>query len=125
MTDILVIDDDEGFRYMVCKLLTRTGYSVLHCQDGKKGIALLRQNIVPLVITDLIMPDQEGIETIILLRKEFPEVKIIAMSGGGRGSPGVYLDSAKRLGASRCFAKPFDAEEFLEAVRELLPGGSP
>ncbi len=120
MADILVIDDDDGFRYMLSKLLTRAGYSVLDCQDGKKGIALLRQNIVPLVITDLIMPDQEGIETIILLRKEFPGVKIIAMSGGGRGSSDVYLDSAKRLGASQCFAKPFDADVFLEAVKALL-----
>ena len=120
MADILVIDDDEGFRYMVCKLLSRAGYSVLDCQDGKKGIDLLRKNSVPLVITDLIMPDQEGIETIMQLRRDFPQVKIIAMSGGGRGSSEIYLDSAMRLGASRCFSKPFDAEAFLEAVKELL-----
>lgn len=105
---------------MVCKLLIRAGYSVLDCQDGKKGIALIRQNAVPLVITDLIMPDQEGIETIIQLRKEFPEVKIIAMSGGGRGSSEIYLDSAMRLGASQCFSKPFDNRAFLEAIRNLL-----
>lgn len=120
MADILVIDDDDGFRAMVCKLLTRAGHKVYECQNGKKGIVLMRQNVVPLVITDLIMPDQEGIETIIQLRKEFPEVKIIAMSGGGRGSSDIYLDSAMRLGASRCFAKPFDTVVFLQAVTELL-----
>ena len=120
MADILVIDDDEDFRYMVVKLLRRAGYHVLDCQDGKKGIDLLRKHAVSLVITDLIMPDQEGIETIIQLRRDFPQVKIIAMSGGGRGSPEIYLNSAMRLGASRCFSKPFDAEAFLGAVRELL-----
>lgn len=120
MADILVIDDDDDFRAMLCKLLIRAGYRVLDCQNGKKGIALIRKNAVPLVITDLIMPDQEGIETIIQLRKEFPEVKIIAISGGGRGSSDIYLDSAMRLGASRCFSKPFETATFLDAVREQL-----
>lgn len=120
MADILVIDDDEGFRYMVCKLLIRAGYKVLDCQNGKIGVDLLRKNPVPLVITDLIMPDQEGIETIIQLRRDFPEVKIIAVSGGGRGSSDIYLDSAMRLGATRSFSKPFDSEIFLETVKELL-----
>lgn len=120
MADILVIDDDEAFRYMVCKLLTRAGYKVLDCQNGKIGIDLLRKNSVPLIITDLIMPDQEGIETIIQLRRDFPQVKIIAMSGGGRGNSEIYLDSAMRLGATRCFSKPFDNDAFLDSVKELL-----
>jgi DNA-binding response OmpR family regulator len=124
MPDILVIDDDDSFRSMLCKKLTRAGYAVLDCPDGRKGVALVREHGVPLVITDLIMPDQEGIETIILLRKEFPEVKIIAISGGGRGSSDIYLDSAMRLGAMRCFAKPFETEPFLQAVRELLQSPS-
>ena len=105
---------------MLCKLLTRAGHTVIDCRNGREGIALIRKNTVLLVITDLIMPDQEGIETIIQLRKEFPEVKIIAMSGGGRGDSGVYLESAIRLGASMCFSKPFEKEIILQAVAKLL-----
>ena len=92
---------------------------MVSCDDGKKGVALFRKNPDYLVITDLIMPDQEGIETIIQLRKEFPTVKIIAMSGGGRIGPDIYLDTAGRLGATKTFVKPFDHEEFLAAVQEL------
>ena len=119
MADILLIDDDEGFRGMLCKMLTRAGHTVVSCEDGKKGVRLFRQNPVFLVITDLIMPDQEGIETIIQLRKEFPNVKIIAMSGGGRITPEIYLNSAASLGAGRTFAKPFDTDDFLAAIKEL------
>ena len=119
MADILLIDDDESFRGMLRRLLTRAGHTVVDCGDGKKGVALFRQNPTFLVITDLIMPDQEGIETIIQLRREYPEVKIIAMSGGGRVTPEIYLDSAASLGAKRTFAKPFDTDEFLAAIKEL------
>ena len=119
MAGILLIDDDEDFRTMLFKLLTRAGYKVVACSDGKKGLDLFRKSPDFLVITDLIMPNQEGIETIVQLRKEYPDVKIIAMSGGGRGNPNIYLDSAVCLGACKGFAKPFDTEEFLAAVKEL------
>ncbi|KAB2887928.1 MAG: response regulator [Desulfobulbaceae bacterium] len=124
MPDILVIDDDDSFRSMLCKMLARAGYSVLDSQDGRRAAAMVREHAIPLVVTDLIMPDQEGIETIIQLRREFPDVKIVAISGGGRGSSDIYLDSAMRLGATRCFAKPFKTEPFLQAIRELLPASS-
>ncbi len=119
MADILVIDDDEDFRDMLCRLLTRDGHTVVACGDGKKGVDLFRQNPLSLVITDLIMPDQEGIETIIQLRREFPAVKIIAISGGGRVTPEIYLNLAASLGALKTFTKPFDTGEFLAAVRAL------
>ena len=119
MADILLIDDDEGFRTMLCRLLTRSGHTVTACEDGRKGVDLFRRNPGFLVITDLIMPEQEGIETIIQLRKEFPDVRIIAMSGGGRVTPEIYLESAANLGASRIFTKPLDTEEFMLAIREL------
>ena len=119
MAEILLIDDDEGFRGMLHRLLTREGHSVVACGDGRAGVALFRKHPVYLVITDLIMPDQEGIETIIQLRREFPGVKIIAMSGGGRVTPEIYLVSAANLGACRTFIKPFDTAEFLAAIREL------
>ncbi len=119
MAEILLIDDDESFRGMLARLLTRAGHTVETCGDGKKGVEIFRKKPDYLVITDLIMPDQEGIETIIQLRREFPGVQIIAMSGGGRVSPNIYLDSAASLGAKRIFTKPFDTEEFLAAVQEL------
>ena len=119
MTDILVIDDDKVFRTLLAKLLTGKGYKVATCEDGKKGVALFRSNPFALVITDLIMPDQEGIETIMILRSDYPDVKIIALSAGGAGSSDVYLDSALHLGAARVFAKPIDFDEFLTAVNDL------
>ena len=88
--------------------------------DGKKGMNLFREQLPHLVITDLIMPEKEGIETITELRQEFPEVKIIAMTGGGRVPPELYLRVAKRLGAMRTFAKPIEREELLKAIQELL-----
>ena len=119
MREILLIDDDECFRGMLFKLLSRNGYAVVACNDGREGVELFRKNPEFLVITDLIMPGQEGIDTILQLLQEFPGVKIIAMSGGGRVAPGIYLDSASCLGASRIFVKPFDNGEFLAAVRAL------
>lgn len=119
MREILLIDDDEGFRGMLFKLLSRHGFAVVACANGREGVKLYRKNPEFVVVTDLIMPDQEGIETIIQLKREYPDARIIAMSGGGRATPGIYLDSALRLGASRSFAKPFDNSEFIAAVREL------
>lgn len=119
MDDILLIDDDEDFRGMLFKLLTKAGYQVVACHDGKEGVELFRKHPDFLVITDLIMPEQEGIETIMQLRREYPGVRIIAMSGGGKCSPDIYLESAVRLGACRAFTKPFDTREFLATVKEL------
>ncbi|GAG15292.1 unnamed protein product, partial [marine sediment metagenome] len=117
---ILVIDDDDQIREMLRQMLEREGYEVVDAPDGKVGMRLFRKQPPELVITDLIMPEKEGIETITELRGEFPEVKIIAMTGGGRIPPEVYLRVAKRLGAMRTFAKPIEREELLEAIRELL-----
>jgi DNA-binding NarL/FixJ family response regulator len=84
------------------------------------SIKLYRANPTDLIITDLIMPEKEGIETIMELKKDFPDVKIIAISGGGRSKPESYLNLAKQLGAKRVFPKPIDREELLNAIRELL-----
>jgi DNA-binding NarL/FixJ family response regulator len=75
------------------------------------------------VITDLIMPEQEGLETITALRRDYPGLKIIAISGGGRIGPEAYLPAARELGADRVFSKPFDVQELAETVRELLSHG--
>ena len=118
--EILVIDDDENFRAMLQRILEKEGYAVHVAADGRKGIECFSHNPVDLVVTDLIMPDMEGVETIIQLRAARPEAKIIAISGGGRKGPEEYLPIAKILGAQQTFAKPFDLKEFLTAVADLL-----
>ncbi len=120
MASILVIDDETQTREMLKEMLKREGYEVIDAPDGEAGVKLYREKQTDLIITDIIMPEKEGIEIIMELRGDFPDVKIIAISGGGRSEPADYLNMAKRLGAERTFKKPFDRKEFLGAVRELL-----
>jgi YesN/AraC family two-component response regulator len=101
-------------------MLERDGYEVVEAPDGVEGIRVYRQNPADLIITDLIMPNKDGIGMIIDLKKEFPEVKIIAMSGGGLNKPDGYLKGAKKLGASCTLTKPIDREEILRVVAAIL-----
>lgn len=119
---ILVIDDDPAILKIVRKILERAGHEVLEAGDGEKGLRLARQEAPDLIITDLLMPEMEGIETIQSLRDELPDVKIIAMSGGGAMGTDTYLTDAEILGAHRAMAKPFTPEELVEAVEDLLAG---
>jgi YesN/AraC family two-component response regulator len=114
------MEDDDQMRTIIRKMLERAGYKVLEAPDGNVGIRLFRENPVDLVITDIIMPEKEGIETILELKRDFPETKVIAISGGGRGAPKEYLKIAKKLGVQRTLAKPFEKEDLLRAVKELL-----
>ena len=116
MARILIIDDDVQILKMLRKMLESEGYEVVDAVDGNKGLKLYREDPTDLVITDIIMPEKEGIETIIDLRREFPEAKIVAMSGGGHGEAESYLHMAKRLGAQRTLTKPFGKGELLEAI---------
>lgn len=121
MKRILVIDDDRLIRHVLRQMLERRGYEVIDAPDGKEGMKLYRQNPTDLVITDIIMPEKEGVETIIELKHDFPDVKIIAISGGGCGIDAhTCLSYAKSFGVSHMFIKPFEQEELLEAVQELL-----
>lgn len=120
MPHILLIDDDELFRKMLRDTLKELGYTVTEARDGKEGLALHKLKPADLVITDLIMPGQEGLETIRELRRLQPELKIIAISGGGRVSPKEYLPIARQLGANRIFAKPIANEELKQALLDLL-----
>jgi len=120
MARILVIDDDEQVLDMLYESLTREGYDVLRASNGEQGLRLYRQEHVDLIITDIIMPEKEGIETIIELRQDFPDVKIIAMSGGGRIGTKDYLHLAKIFGVQRTFTKPVAREQLLDAITELL-----
>lgn len=124
MSRILVIDDDPAVLGTVRKLLERDGHEVLVAQDGKEGMRIVRARSeeIDLVVTDLIMPEQEGIETIMALQEEFPRLKILAMSGGGAVDPSGPLADARLLGAGEILAKPFSLEQLREAVDRLLEG---
>jgi CheY-like chemotaxis protein len=117
---VLVIDDDETIRVLLRTILEREGYRVVDAPDGDKGLRQYQESPTDLVITDLIMPGKEGIETIRDLRKKFPHVKIIAVSGGGRIGPESYLKMAKGVGALRTLSKPFDRMVLLKTVQEVM-----
>jgi DNA-binding NtrC family response regulator len=119
MIRVLVIDDDQGVRAMLQRLLEREGYEVSVAVDGQDAEHWLEEQVFDVVITDMIMPEKEGIETILDLRKQYPAIGIIAISGGGMGGAEHYLSSAKSFGAERTFAKPFDCDEMLAAIKEL------
>ncbi len=120
MALILIIDDDDIIRRMLRLMLTKAGYDVLDAADGKEGIELFRENNVDLVITDLIMPEKEGLEMIMELKTDFPDVKIIAMSGGAQMGPEGYLQLADALGAQQTLKKPIARQELLGAIAEIL-----
>ncbi len=120
MTRILIIDDEAPVRDLLRQMLEKEGYEVVEAREGDIGIRLFRENPADLIITDILMPEKEGIETILELRKVFPQVKIIAISGGGRMRNLDVLPVAKAFGAVRTLAKPFERKELLEAVRAVL-----
>lgn len=120
MKRILIIDDDYLVRDMLERLMRKACYKVVTAEDGNRALRLHRDNPVDLVITDIIMPEKEGLETITEFRKLSSGVKIIAISGGGRVGPSSYLRMAKLLGADRTFAKPVDTAQLLATVEELL-----
>lgn len=121
MARILLIDDDATVRYALKQVLERAGHQVDEATDGLIGVEMYTASRPDLVITDIIMPNQEGIETIIKLRRLAPDVAIIAMSGGGRTGNRDFLAMAEKLGAAKVMAKPFRPKELVEAVAGLLP----
>jgi CheY-like chemotaxis protein len=119
MARILVIDDDELLRRFVVALLERRDYSVQSTDSGEAGIKLAAETDFDLVITDMVMPGTEGLETIKQIRHHKPTIKILAVSGGG-SSKGDYLQRAERLGANAALSKPFEPIEFLDVVARLV-----
>jgi DNA-binding response OmpR family regulator len=120
MARIFVFDDEPSILLMIKKMLEKEGHEVDIALNGRAGMELFDKYIPDLLITDIIMPEQEGMETIITLRKKFPDLKIIAISGGGRLVSEGYLPSAKILGANVVFNKPLVQKEFVKAVSTLL-----
>ncbi len=119
MKRILIIDDETSVRILLKKMLEKEDYEVFEAQDGNKGMDLYKKFNPDLIITDLVMPEKEGLETIRELRKENSEIVIFAISGGGRIIPDTYLNLAEKLGANRTFSKPFDTDEMLSAIKAV------
>ena len=119
---ILVIEDDEAIRKMAARILARAGYEVIEAGDGKEGVRLFRSDLPNLVVTDIFMPEKEGLETIAELAGESSDVRIIAISGGFSGLDIDVLKVAERLGALKTLSKPFSVVDFQNSVSELLSG---
>ncbi len=120
MAKILLIEDDEHLRSMLGESLGLMGHTVIKAGNGREGLAAFAAAPVDLVLTDIVMPDMEGIETITRMRQQAAGVKIIAMSGGGRNCARDYLHLAQMLGATRTLIKPFTREELTAAITEVL-----
>jgi CheY-like chemotaxis protein len=120
MAKIIVIDDEESIRVLVRKILERAGHSVEVASNGNIGLDIQRKNPADLIITDLFMPEKEGMETIIELHRDFPRVKIVAMSGGDRKGNMDFLGMTEKLGAHRILKKPFTLNDVVEVVDSLL-----
>ena len=123
MATILVIDDQEPIRGLLRRALEEANYEVLEASNGRLGLELYRERLAELVITDIFIPEMNGLEMMLELNRNFPEVKVIVMSGGLE-SEGA-LNVAKQLGARQTFQKPLDIETLLYAVRYELAGGPP
>lgn len=118
--NLLLADDDADLRYALRRILERAGFVVSEAENGDQALHALEGATFDLLITDLIMPTREGLETIQACRRLHPELPIIAISGGGRIKPDDYLALAKRLGAQRTLAKPFSGEELIIAAQAAL-----
>lgn len=120
MKRILIIDDEPHILLMLKKMLERAGYEIDIATNGMEGLKLFREFPSDLVITDIIMPEKEGLETIREMKEIQSGLKIIAMSGGGKISAENYLQTAKLFGASKVLEKPFTQQLMVEAVKDLL-----
>ena len=116
MANILVVDDEDMVRSVIRQTLAKKGFDVREARNGTEAVRMYKADPADLVITDIIMPDKEGIELIIELKAINPDLKIIAMSGGGRTGSTDYLALAREFGAEYVFEKPFDRGDLVAAV---------
>jgi DNA-binding response OmpR family regulator len=121
---LLVVDDDEDVRIMLTKMLATDSHDVTTAENGIHALNCLRKQLPDVVILDIIMPEKEGFETIVEIRRDYPDLKIIAISGGGSIGATNYLKLAKTLGANLTFEKPIHMKELLAAVRQLVPAAA-
>ncbi len=120
MSQILVIDDDVHIRELISIMLEGEGHKVILAEDGILGLKMVEKNKFDLIITDIIMPNQEGLETIVQIKTISPDIKILAISGGGRIGSASYLTLAENFGVDKTLSKPFYHKDFIKCVEELL-----
>ena len=120
MARILVIDDDDQIRRVLRRALVMEGHQVLEASDGKEALRLHQATPAELVITDIFMPEKDGLEVLMALRRDTPGIKVIAMSGGGSRWQMAPLEAAEPLGAFVSLSKPFELAAMIEAVRRAL-----
>jgi len=120
MARILLIEDNDPIRALLRETLELDGHTVIEARNGKQGLALFQHANADLVITDIVMPEKDGLEVVMGLREKHPSVSIIAMSGADSGD---YLDSARLMDAAKVLLKPFTDDVLMAAIHDLLPGG--
>jgi DNA-binding response OmpR family regulator len=120
MAGILIVEDDDDLREMLKISLLQRKYTVLEASNGKEAISRFKPSLVDLVVTDIIMPDEDGLKVIMKLKEIKPEIRIIAISGGGKAGPGNYLNLARALGADEIFPKPFSVSSLLTRIDTIL-----
>jgi len=122
MAKILLIDDNAELLEMAEEILRKAGYEVATAADGFGGLAAIKKTAFDLVITDMLMPEKDGVETILAMRRSHPELRVIATSGGGRVDASRYLDLAKSFGVAATLQKPFTGAELLALIARVLNG---
>ncbi|HEX2646278.1 MAG TPA: response regulator [Candidatus Dormibacteraeota bacterium] len=125
MARILLIDDDDAVRRVMRSVLERKGHEVLEANNGKAGVQLLAEHAVDLVITDIFMPEQDGVETVRQMRIAFPQVKVIVASGGDSTGRLSLLTGAELFGATASLSKPLRPADLLAAVQAALESAEP
>jgi len=120
MTTILIADDDDNVRYALSKLLRKAGYHVLEAQNGKEASKLLRKAMPDVLVTDIVMPEQDGMGLLNTARELNPSIPVLVMSGGGNIVGLDYLSLAQTMGANATLCKPFDNDEVLSVVANLV-----
>ncbi len=121
MAGIMIVEDQKETREMLSQALTRNKFQIIEASNGREALVKFKPTMVNLVITDILMPEEDGLQVIIKLKELNPKLKIIAISGGGKIGPANYLNIAKTLGADEILFKPFSVKELLKKVQELLP----
>lgn len=121
MSRILIVEDEEYMREMLVDTLAKEGYDVSIAVNGVEAIKAIEEETFDLIVTDIVMPEKDGLSTILQTKRDNEKIKIIAISGGDRSFTGSsYLQIAKNIGVERTFQKPFNSKEFLRAVKEVL-----
>jgi CheY-like chemotaxis protein len=120
MARILIVDDEDDVRFTLVKALKSLNHEIYQATDGNAALALLAEQSIDLIVTDIFMPNREGLETILEIRMNWPDVKLVAISGGGRIRNTEFLEIAEKFGADLVLKKPFSMAEFRSGIGKLL-----